>query len=149
QDQVVEIPNPTAAECEDHRDRGARFVNVEAMQSENAAKEGQQHRHAARALGDGLLLRRLVGVGGIVFVVSVAKRHDRYYRGLSDGASKCRSAGSTSRKENLKPDAMRRAGNTRCPLCTIAAPSVPKTIRSASAGTGTTAGRPSTFPNVL
>src|SRR6185437_8327485 len=99
-------------------------VNVEAMQSENAAKEGQQHRHAARPLGDGLLLGRLLGVG-IIVVVSVAKRHDRYYRGLSDGASKCRSAGSTSRKENLKPDAMRRAGNTRCPLCTIAAPSVP------------------------
>src|SRR5205807_9322969 len=117
------------------------------MQSKDSAKEGQHQRQPAGALRDFMLPRgRLVGV---VLVVSVGKRHARYYRARSEGASKCRSAGSTSGKEKSKPDATRRAGNTRCPLCNMAAPSVPKAIRNANAGTVTTAGRPSTFPNVL
>src|SRR5882762_1998721 len=143
QHEVVEVPDPAAAEREEHRDGRARLVDVKAMESENAAKERQRQRQAAGAPGDGVF-GRLVGV----VAVNVGERHARYYGARSDGASKWRSAGSSVSKRKWNPDACKQPGSTRCPLCNIAAPSVPNAMRSANVGTVRTAGRRRTLPNV-
>src|SRR5258705_9976550 len=39
QHEIVEVPDPAAAEREEHRDRGARLVHIKTMQSKHPAEE--------------------------------------------------------------------------------------------------------------
>src|SRR4029077_12911686 len=99
EDQIVEIPNPQAAKRAEHADRGARFVDVKAMQSKDAAKERQEQRDAARALGNLWLVRVLLRF----VAVSVGKRHGSILPGPFRGGKQVTERGLELGKQKTKP----------------------------------------------